>query len=81
MSFCKFATSEIAVSAAAEICVIGFDVELTLIHISLVNGCLIMTPANSVSLFLRSSCCIIYKAPISASLIDKLVSFESELIT
>ena len=56
MSFCKFATSEMAVSAAAEICVIGFDFELTRIHISLVNGCLMITPAKSVFLSFSSSC-------------------------
>ena len=55
-SFLRLLTAAIAVSVEAEICLTGLLLEFTLIQISLVNGCLIMTPANSVFLSLRSSC-------------------------
>ncbi len=81
MIFCRLATSAIAVSAAVEIWSIGSEFELTLIQTSFVSGCLIITPAKSVFLSLSSSCWIMYNAPISEPLMDKLASFLSELIT
>ncbi len=71
----------IAESAAFLTCAMGFDFELILIQHSFVNGCLTMTPAKSVLESFRSSCWMIYRIPTSVSVIERLISFSSELIT
>ena len=59
----------------------GFVLELILIQHSLVNGCLIITPAKSTFEAFRSSCWTMYNIPISVSVIEIVISLASELIT
>ena len=71
----------IADSVAFLISPSGFELELTLIQHSLVSGCFTITPAKSVVDAFSNSCLIKYRIPISVSVIERLISLGSELIT
>ncbi len=59
----------------------GFEPELTRIQHSLVSGCFMMTPAKSTDSSPSSSCWMMYRIPMSASLTDRLSSPGPDVIT